>query len=330
MKTRFNFLWLLCFLPLLSMGQGQYYILYNQTLNTVIGIGSSDLEGGLNYTTGIGYRKFFNNTYSMGGDLKVSTSNLSEFGVVRGKMGRFLDYTNEMRFVRLEIPFFIQVHYPRWYYGFGLGGSVLLKSNQTQTFISRDPDPVETIIKDFDNFPDVEVFAQISTAIRILPQLDLNLHYYQGINDIGYQYGWKKNVRLGLGLSYSFAPPPPIKSRGLVTSDVRERPAETYRITERRNIIRHHVRKVSDHPDQVNINITSIGAGDGRILSIDLNSSSGEPIVTGTRANIQRPEFPLYIALTYVTMDPFGDNPFECIFRIEIYEPGNWEIVLQQ
>ena len=330
MRTKSIYLWLFCLLPIISMGQGQYYILYNQTINSVIGHRSSDLEGGLNFTAGIGYRHFFNNTYSMGGDLRIATSKLSEQGVVRQAMDRFLDYTNELNFVRVDIPFSIQIHYPRWYYGFGLGGSVLINSSQKQTFISRDQDPVETIVKDFDSFPTIEAFVQFTSGVRILPQLDLNLHYYQGINDIGYQYGWKKNVRVGLGLTYSLSPPPSLKRRGLFTSGEREIPAEIFRITERRNIIRHNVRKVSDHPDQVNINITSIGAGDSRILNVDLNSSSGEPSVSGTRANIQRPDFPLYLNITYVTMDSFGNNPFECVFRIEIYEPGNWEIVLQQ
>ncbi len=312
------------------MGQGQTYIMYNQNFNSVIGYQSSDFEGGLSLSAGAGYRHYFNNTYTLGGEILLTSLTLVEQRMINDGSGGLMDYTNDLKFLRLDVPLTIQIHYPRWHYGFGIGGSFLLNSSQKQVFTPLDNEPEKKVFIDYDTFPFAEVFVKLSTGIRILPRLGLLLHYYQGINDISYQYGWKKNVRLGVGLSYSLNPTPPIKSRGFFTSDVREMAAERYKITEIRNIIRHNVRKVSDHPEQVNINITSIGAGDSRILSVDLNSSSGEPSVTGTRANILRPEFPLYAVITYVTLDVFQNTTFECIFRFEIYEPGNWEIILQQ
>lgn len=317
----------LCLLPIISMGQRQYYIKYNQTINSVIGSKSSGFERSLGFSAGAGYRYYFNDAYTLGGEILLTSTRLYEQKMINREL---MNYTNDIRFFRLDVPLNIQIHYPRWHYGFGLGGSFLLNSSQKQTFTPLVYESDKSVLIDYDTFPVAEIFVKLSAGIRILPNLDLNMHYYQGINDIGKQYGWKKNIRVGLGLSYSLNPTPPIKSRGVFSSGASEMAAEQFKIIEIRNIIRHRVRKVSDHPNQVNINISSIGAGDSRILSIDLNSSSGELSVTGTRANIQRPSFPLYGVINYVSLDAFGNNPFECVFRFEIYEPGNWEIVLQQ
>jgi hypothetical protein len=330
--------WIKWLLPLVFLffitrtlsARNQPYLIIDQTLNLVVGNNTQNFHPQLNFNAGLGFRHFVRQQYSIGGELVFSRTGLFEKRPILLPTGALLLYTNEVDFYRLSIPVVLQVHHPRWYYGVGVGGSFLFRSGQVETVSALEKQDSQWI--DEHSFPSAELFMQFSGGYRLLPWMELSLHYYQGINDIGLNYSWQKNAMLGAGVRLFFNQPPQIDNRPVFASDRTRPQGRGYTVLDVNNIIRHNIRKVGDHPNKVTFRLTPIGSGSlgsNRIVSVDLDATAGEPVVAGSNIEILRATYPLEGIIRFVAYDVYYNSTFECIFRFEISEPGHWEVFLQ-
>jgi hypothetical protein len=336
MKSDFRFILVaICSLisfsiPAEGNSRNQLYLIYDQTMNFVVGHDTRNYRSGYNFNTGFGFRHFVMKQYSIGAELYFSRMGLQEKREFPLQGGLRLLYSNEVDFYRIVFPVMLQVHQPRWYYGIGAGGSFLFHSGQVETITLVEKQESEWI--DAHSFPSIELFMKFSGGFRLLPWLELNMHYYQGINDIGLNYSWQKNALLGAGVRFFFNRPPQIQTRPLFTPGRTQFQGRGFNVLDVNNIIRHSFRKVGDHPNKVTFRLTPIGSGSmgsNRIVSIDLDATSGEPVVSGSNTEILRATFPLEGIIRFVAYDVYYHSTFECVFRFEITDPGHWEIFLQ-
>jgi hypothetical protein len=311
--------------------QFQPYIIYDKTRNVVIGYNTSDFKPVFNYNAGVGLRYFVKNEYSIGGEITFHGAGLHEEHLFsQGTQAERL-YTNRVAFHRLNLPVLLQVHHPLWYYGFGGGISHLYSSRQKETD-SYSFKNMQTITFDKHEFPSTELFVQFSAGLKPLSWVEVNMHLYQAFSDIGFDYSWKKNRALGLGLRLFFNKPPRIEKRTLYAGKAASAERPKFSIHKNSNIVRHNIRKVGDHPSKITFRLSPIGSGSfgsNRIISVDLESTTGDPMVNGRNPEIINVSYPVIATIRFVANDIYQKSTFEGNFQVEIFEPGHWEIFLQ-
>jgi hypothetical protein len=322
----------LCFIFLTAatiFPQRQVYLLYDHTLNRVVGHNNDGYVPQFNFNTGIGYRSFRKGIYSLGTEINLATSNIFESREKTINTLTIRRYTNDVHFMRLNVPFNLQVHRPGWYYGIGIGSSFLLRTRQKETFDTETGSKVEKINEyNSHSFPAAELFFQISGALSIFKQLDISLFLYQGINDIGHNYSWQKNSIVGTGFRYYFNRKPEIIKRPLFSANLVAADAKAYLVLDKTNIIRDDIRFINEGPNKVLVRLSALGSVN-RILSVDVSASSGESLVSGNNIEILRPVFPIFATVRFMALDISQNSTFECLYRFEIYKDGHWEVFLQ-
>jgi hypothetical protein len=314
-----------------SYSQVQPYIIFDKTRNVVIGHSTMNYKPVFNYNAGAGLRFFIKDQYTIGGEISFLETGLYEKKVFSsGTMAERI-YINRVLFRKINMPVLLQVHHPLWYYGFGGGISRLYSSSQIETDSYAFKD-AQTITLDKHIFPTTELFVQFSAGLKLMSWLELNFQFHQAFSDIGYDYSWKKNQFSGLGLRMFFNKPPVIEKRNYYAGKPPGRGGSKFAIHKSNNIVRNNIRKVGDHPSKITFRLTPIGSGSfgsNRIISVDLESTNGDPNVGGRNPEILNVTFPVIATIRFVANDVYHKSTFEGIFQFEIFEPGHWEIFLQ-
>lgn len=100
-----------------------------------------------------------------------------------------------------------------------------------------------------------------------------------------------------------------------------------YKIVRTSNVQRYSVQKIREG-DRVMFAFMQNGMTNQSITNLSLSQSSGTPITIGNQEGFERIQFPFYCKVIYYTENSLRTINYDVTFEIEINEPGEWLVTL--
>jgi len=152
---------------------------------------------------------------------------------------------------------------------------------------------------------------------------------YTWANGDVYEGNWREGKKEGDGkLTYKKNGVDSTKL-GIWKNDVffKKKLPSPYKIIRSSSVARYSVQKTSNG-NRVFFSFYQNGAINTTVSSLFLSTSSGTTYNLGSRQGFDNVVFPFKCKITYTTTNSLKTFTYNCEFEIEIIEPGNWEIVL--
>ncbi|HOI87591.1 MAG TPA: hypothetical protein PLV51_06990 [Lentimicrobium sp.] len=144
-----------------------------------------------------------------------------------------------------------------------------------------------------------------------------------------YDGSWKNGMRHGIGTYTWFSQGQDTVMHGQWNEDQYTGPViPKPRITQNNNVERYTIRKENMNTNRVLLSFLQNGLPNGTITNLMLACSSGYETSLGPLTGFEGVTFPLTVSVRYTTMNKLKTATFDVRFEVEIYEAGDWRIVL--
>lgn len=102
---------------------------------------------------------------------------------------------------------------------------------------------------------------------------------------------------------------------------------DPYSVIRESGITRYTIRRIGDG-SKLMFMFYQDGRTNHRVNNLSINTNSGSSLTTGQRVGVENVIFPLKCKVTYSTPNSTGAVSLYILFEIEIKEPGDWEIAI--
>lgn len=148
---------------------------------------------------------------------------------------------------------------------------------------------------------------------------------YRWANGDVYTGEWKRGNREGTGVFNSKTD----VMDGLWENDKYMGPKpKAPKVTNVRNIDRYTIKKYGDEKTRVLISFIQNGVRNPNVTGLLMTSSGGSETSMGYLVGYENIEFPIQIKLSYKTKNKLLTAEYDVMFEFEIFEPGDWRVVI--